>query len=119
MPVAFTLINTEVGKIDEALSNILKVEEVVEAYSVAGPYAILAKIETKEFEKLTKVVPEEIHQIKEIKDTLTLLAFGVSKEFRVDACEKAGELAKRGTWKTSTSFAGIVNNSNFAPMARD
>lgn len=96
MPVAFTLINAEVGRIDEVLSKILDVDEVVEAYSVAGPYAILAKIEAKEFEKLTEVVPQKIHQIKGIQDTLTLLAFGISKEFRVEACEKAEELAEKG-----------------------
>lgn len=96
MPVAFTLIDAEVGKIDEVLGEILKVSEVVEAYSVAGPYAILAKIEAKKFDKLTEVVPEKIQGIEGIQDTLTLLAFGVSKEYRVEACEKAEELAEKG-----------------------
>lgn len=96
MPVAFTLINAEIGKIDEILSEILEINEVAEAYSVAGPYAIIAKIETRKFNKLTEVVPDKIRMIDGIHDTLTLLAFGISKEYRVDACEEAKKLAERG-----------------------
>lgn len=99
MPIAFVLINTEIGRIDDVLSELLKIDEVVEAYSVAGPYAILAKIEAEKFEKLTEIIPAKVHRIDGIKGTLTLLAFGVSRELRLEACEKARELAGSGAMK--------------------
>ena len=95
MPVAFVLISAEVGRIDEVLDEVLKVEEISEAYSVAGPYAIVAKVETPRFEDLTKVIPQKLHGIKGITGTMTLLAFGVPKAFRTDACERVLELIER------------------------
>jgi len=96
MPVAFVLVETKPGRIEEVLNELLGVEEVVEAYSVAGPYAIVAKVETDSFEKLVKVIPERIHTIEGITKTLTLVAFGTGKEFRTDACDPALELSKSG-----------------------
>ncbi len=96
MPVAFVLINTEVGRIDEVLDKVLKIDEVVEAYSVAGPYSIAAKVETDTFDKLAKTIPEKLHGIGGITSTLTLLAFGVGRKFRIDACDQARGLAQRG-----------------------
>lgn len=94
MPVAFTLIDSKIGKVEEILHEVLNIEEVVEAYSVTGPWTILAKIEAKKFEELTGVIPEKIHGIDGILDTLTLVAFGVSKKFRKEACEEARNLAE-------------------------
>ena len=99
MPIAFVLMNTELGRIDEVLNKLLRIDEVVEAYSVAGPYAIAAKVETDTFDKLVKVIPEKLHKIDGVTKTLTLLAFGTAKEFRTDACDPAKELAQRGNMK--------------------
>ena len=96
MPVAFALIDAGVGRIDGVLHDILKIDEVAEAYSVAGPYAILAKVESKRYEDLTEVIPEEICGIDGVKDTLTLVAFGINKEHRRSACEEAKKLAEEG-----------------------
>jgi DNA-binding Lrp family transcriptional regulator len=94
MPVAFVLIETEIGKIGEVLDKLQSLEEVVEAFSVAGPYSIVARIEAKSFEDLSKIVPQKIQGIKGITRTLTLLAFGTARTFRVDACERAQELER-------------------------
>lgn len=99
MPVAFVLLNTELGRIEEVLDKLLQIDEVVEAYSVAGPYAIAAKVETDTFDKLAKVIPEKLHKVEGVTKTLTLLAFGTGREFRVDACEPARGLAQRGDMK--------------------
>jgi DNA-binding Lrp family transcriptional regulator len=98
MPVAFVLVNAEIGKIEDVLDKLLRINEVVEAYSVAGPYAIVAKVEADRFERLTEIVPR-FHEIEGITGTLTLLAFGISRELRAEACEKAAEFAKRGEMK--------------------
>jgi len=99
MPVAFVLVNTELGRIEEVLDDLLGIDEVVEAYSVAGPYAIVAKVETDTFDKLAKVIPEKIHGLRGVTKTATLLAFGTGREFRTDACDPAKELAQRGDMK--------------------
>ncbi len=99
MPVAFTLIDSEIGEVEEVLHEILQIDEVTEAYSVTGPYSILAKFEAEKFEKLTEVIPDRIHKIEGIRDTITLIAFGVSKEFREKACEEAKKLAEEGKYR--------------------
>ena len=99
MPVAFVLLNTGLGQIEKVLDEVLEIDEVVEAYSVAGPYAILAKVETDTFDKLAKLIPEKLGKIDGITKTLTLLAFGTGKEFTVDACDPAKEMAQRGNMK--------------------
>lgn len=104
MPVAFILVETKLGQIEKVLDKLLDVEEVAEAYSVAGPYAIVAKVETDSFEKLVKVIPERIHTIEGITKTLTLTAFGAGREFRTDACEVAVELGRKGDMKALYSL---------------
>ncbi len=99
MPVAFVLVNTALGQIEEVLDQLLRIDEVVEAYSVAGPYAIVAKVETDTFDKLVKVIPEKLHTIGGITKTTTLMAFGTGREFRTDACDPARELEKRDDMK--------------------
>ncbi len=98
MPVAFTLIDSEVKKIEDTLHEILQINEVKEAYSVTGPYSILAKVEGEKFERLSDVIPEKLHNIDGIKDTVTLVAFGVSKEYREKACEEAKKLAEENNY---------------------
>lgn len=95
MPIAFVLMNVELGRIEEVLDKLLGIEEVIEAFSVAGPYEIAAKVETDTFEKLAKTIPEKIHTIAGIQRTMTLLAFGTAREFRFDACDPAKELEQR------------------------
>ncbi len=95
MPVAFTLINSKVEDIEEILHDILQLEEVEEAYSVTGPYSILAKVEAEKFEMIADVIPEKLLKIDGIEDTTTLVAFGVSKEFREKACEEAKQLSEK------------------------
>lgn len=75
MPVAYVLVNAEVGKIREILGEIRKIDGVVEAYSVAGPYDILAKLDAEKFEKVAEAVVKKLHKIGGIKNTLTLFAF--------------------------------------------
>jgi DNA-binding Lrp family transcriptional regulator len=99
MPIAFVLVNTELGRVDEVLQKLLDIEEVVEAFSVAGPYSVIAKVETDSFERLVKIIPERVHTIEGVEKTLTLIAFGVAREYRTDACEQALALARGGQLK--------------------
>ncbi len=98
MPVAIVLVSAEIGQVEDVLQRLLDVEEVTEAYSVAGPYSVVAKVETDSFDKLVRVIPQKIHTIPGISKTLTLIAFGLAKQYRTDACEQALQLAKAGKY---------------------
>lgn len=76
MPIAYVLVNTEVGKTRQILGEIRKIEGVVEAYSVAGPYDILVKLDAEKFEKVAGAVVKKMHKVGGIKNTVTLFAFG-------------------------------------------
>lgn len=75
MPIAYVMINAEVGKIKQVLNELKKIEGVTEAYAVAGPYDIIAKLQAEKFEKVANGVTKGIHKIDGIKNTLTLFAF--------------------------------------------
>lgn len=75
MPVAYVLVDADVGKIREILQELRKVEGVAEAYSVAGPHDIVAKVQSAKFEDVAQVVTQRIHKIPGVKNTLTLFAF--------------------------------------------
>ena len=75
MPIAYVLVNAEVGKIREILGEIRKIEGVSEAYSVAGPYDFIVKLDAEKFEKVAEDVTKRLHKIGGIKNTLTLFAF--------------------------------------------
>jgi DNA-binding Lrp family transcriptional regulator len=75
MPTAFVLIDVDVGNIGEILNELKKIEEVVEAYSVAGPNDIVVKLQADKFEKVAVAVTQKVHKISGVKNTLTFFAF--------------------------------------------
>ena len=75
MPIAYVLVTAEVGKIREILGEIRKIEEVAEAYSVAGPYDLVVKLDAERFEKVAEAVTQRLHKIGGITNTVTLFAF--------------------------------------------
>jgi DNA-binding Lrp family transcriptional regulator len=75
MPVAFVLIDADVGKIREILSQLRRTEGVVEAYTVAGPHDIVAKLQADRFEKVAEAVTKKIQLVDGVKNTMTLFAF--------------------------------------------
>lgn len=75
MPVAFVLVDAEVGKTREILSELKKIKGVVEVYTVAGPHDIVVKLQADKFEKVAEAVTQRLHKIGGIRDTLTLFAF--------------------------------------------
>jgi len=52
MPLAFVLINAEIGSESEILKELRKMEHVKEAYLVYGVYDIVAKVEADTMDKL-------------------------------------------------------------------
>jgi len=96
MQTAFILINVSAGKTWEVIEKLKKMEEVVEVYSIAGEYDIIAKIIFFSLKTLGEIVPKNIQNIQGIERTNTLLSFEVHKYKRYEPCKKARELEDSG-----------------------
>ncbi|WP_455280193.1 Lrp/AsnC ligand binding domain-containing protein [[Eubacterium] cellulosolvens] len=72
MPVAFILINAELGKEEDLLNDLRKMENIKEAHFVYGVYDVIIKAEAESMEKLKELVAFKIRRLKEVKSTLTM-----------------------------------------------
>jgi len=73
MPMAFVLINAEIGSEEEVLKELKKVEGVVEAYVVYGVYDVVAKIKADTMDKLKDVVTWHVRRLNKVRSTLTMI----------------------------------------------
>ena len=73
MPVAFVLINAEIGAESEVLQALKKVSNVKEAYAVYGVYDIIAKVEAETMDKLKDIVTWNIRRLDRVRSTLTMI----------------------------------------------
>ena len=73
MPLAFVLINAEVGSDVELLQVLKKMPNVKEAYAVYGVYDIVAKVEAETMDKLKEVVFAKIRRLDKVRSTLTMI----------------------------------------------
>jgi DNA-binding Lrp family transcriptional regulator len=77
MPIAFVLINSEIGSEGEVLNELKKVEGVKEAYSVYGVYDIIAKVSADSMDKLKDIVTWRIRRLNKVRSTLTMIVIDV------------------------------------------
>ena len=73
MPMAFVLINTEIGSESDVLKTLKKVEGVKEAYTVYGVYDIIAKITSETMDKLKELVTWHVRRLDKVRSTLTMI----------------------------------------------
>ncbi len=73
MPVAYVLINSEVGAEEEVLGELKKVKNVKEAYIVYGVYDIIAKVEAETMDKLKEIITWNIRRLEKVRSTLTMM----------------------------------------------
>jgi len=73
MPMAFVLINTEIGSEEEVINELKKIQNVKEAYVVYGVYDIVAKVEAESMDKLKEIVSWRIRRLDKVRSTLTML----------------------------------------------
>ncbi|MCS7094787.1 MAG: Lrp/AsnC ligand binding domain-containing protein [Thaumarchaeota archaeon] len=78
MPIAFVLINTEIGSEEEVLRKLQSISAVREAYAVYGVYDIVAKVEAENMEKLKEIVSWNIRRLDKVRSTLTMLVMSSS-----------------------------------------
>ena len=73
MPMAFVLINAEIGSEEEVLKELKKVEGVVEAFVVYGVYDVVAKIRSDSMDKLKDLVTWHVRRLNKVRSTLTMI----------------------------------------------
>lgn len=73
MPIAFVLVNTEIGAENEVMKTIKKVEGVEEAYAVYGVYDVVAKIKADSMDKLKEIVTWHVRRLDKVRSTLTMI----------------------------------------------
>jgi len=77
MPIAFVLINAEIGSENEVLVELKKVEGIEEAYSVYGVYDVIAKVKADTMDKLKDVVTWRIRRLNKVRSTLTMIVIDI------------------------------------------
>lgn len=73
MPLAFVLINAEIGSEDEVVAELRKIGNVKESYVVYGVYDIVAKVEADSMDKLKEIVTWKIRRLDKVRSTLTMI----------------------------------------------
>jgi len=73
MPIAFVLINAEIGSEEDVLKSLKSVSGVQEAYIVYGVYDIVAKIKADSMEKLKDIVTWHIRRLNKVRSSLTMI----------------------------------------------
>jgi len=73
MPLAFVLINAEIGSEDEVVTELRKIGNVKESYVVYGVYDIVAKVEADSMDKLKEIVTWKIRRLDKVRSTLTMI----------------------------------------------
>ena len=73
MPIAFVLINTEIGSESEVLEALKKIDAVDEAYMVYGVYDVVAKVKDDTMDKLKEIVTWHIRRLDKVRSTLTMI----------------------------------------------
>jgi len=73
LPIAFVLINAEIGSEGEILRELKRIEGVEEAYSVYGVYDVIAKVKADSMDRLKDVVTWQIRRLEKVRSTLTMI----------------------------------------------
>jgi len=72
MPIAFVLINAELGAEGELLKQVKAIEHVKYVYILYGAYDLVVKVEAPDNETLKKTISSNIRQLKNVRSTLTM-----------------------------------------------
>lgn len=73
MPLAFVLINAEIGSEAEVLKELRKLSNVKEAYLVYGVYDIVAKVEADAMDNLKEIIASKVRKLSKVRSTLTMM----------------------------------------------
>ncbi|RJS88737.1 Lrp/AsnC family transcriptional regulator [Candidatus Bathyarchaeota archaeon] len=71
MPMAFVLINVEIGGEEEVMKNLRQIEEVKEAYLLFGVYDIIVKVEAEDRQRVEEIIIWKIRKFDKVRQTIT------------------------------------------------
>jgi DNA-binding Lrp family transcriptional regulator len=74
LPLAFVLVNAELGYEEDVIREIRKLSDVKEAHLVYGMYDIMVKVEGSSVDKVKETVNTKIRKMDKIRSTLTMIA---------------------------------------------
>ncbi len=74
MPIAYVLINCDLGHEEEIINELVKIPEVKEVRGVYGVYDIFVKVEADDSSKVREVVTNKIRKMERVRATNTLMA---------------------------------------------
>ena len=90
MITAIVLINTQQGKTPVVAQALIEMAGVTEAYSVAGPFDLVAILRVCRHDELAALVTEGIQKVDGIRSTQTLIAFRAYSQRDLDAMWDVG-----------------------------
>jgi len=70
---AYILMQIRVGSIPEVIGNLKRMDPVIEAHSILGPYDIIAIVEARDTNQMGRLVNVDIQVIPGVLETLTCL----------------------------------------------
>ena len=73
MPIAFVLINTEIGSESEVLAALKKIDAVEEVYMVYGVYDVVAKVKADTKDKLKEIVTWNVRHLDKVQRVQTMM----------------------------------------------
>jgi DNA-binding Lrp family transcriptional regulator len=79
MPMAFVLINTEMGSENEILDSLLKIVNVKMAYVVYGVYDVIVLVEAETMDQLKDIITWKIRRLSKVRSTLTTMVVQENK----------------------------------------
>jgi len=71
MPIAFVLINCEIGGEQEVIKKLREIEEVKEVHGLFGVYDIIAKVEADDRHRIEEIIIWKIRKFDKVRQTIT------------------------------------------------
>jgi DNA-binding Lrp family transcriptional regulator len=73
MPMAFVLINADLGAEEELVKQLKSIEYVSEVYVVYGVYDIVAKVSAETMDKVKETITWKVRRLDRVRSTLTMI----------------------------------------------
>jgi DNA-binding Lrp family transcriptional regulator len=80
MPIAYVLINCNIGEEESVIDQLQSIEGVKDVQQTFGAYDIVTKVELPTAEKLRDIITLKIRKIQEIRSTLTMMSTDTKKK---------------------------------------
>jgi DNA-binding Lrp family transcriptional regulator len=73
MPMAFVLINADLGAEEDLVKQLKEIEFVDEVYVVYGVYDIVAKVKADTMDKVKETITWKVRRLDRVRSTLTMI----------------------------------------------